>query len=79
MVDDRKASWARAASALASLKLALFLFFALAGTSAFGTVIEQQADPDPEAYPQSFGPVDARLLQALGMTDLYRSWWFEVL
>lgn len=67
----------RAVDALASLKLSIFLFFALASTSIFGTVIQQQ--PDPRAAIDAYGPVVGKVLTTLGLADMYHSWWFELL
>ncbi|GAB4276174.1 MAG: hypothetical protein Kow0092_31860 [Deferrisomatales bacterium] len=72
-----RSAGSRVLQALASLKLTIFLLFALAGTSVFGTVIQQQADP--QAYSRSYGPALARVLEALNLVDMYHSWWFELL
>ncbi|GAB4251963.1 cytochrome c biogenesis protein ResB [Deferrisoma sp.] len=77
MTRPKGSPWGRALDAMASLKLSIFLFFSLAATSVFGTVIQQQADP--EAYVESYGPTLARLIGSLGLTDMYHSWWFELL
>ncbi|MHB8764665.1 MAG: cytochrome c biogenesis protein ResB [Deferrisomatales bacterium] len=77
MTTPSRGPWARLAAGLSSLKLSIFCFFALAGTSIFGTVIQQQADP--RAYLESYGPGVAAVLQALGLVDMYHSWWFQLL
>ena len=59
---------------LASVKLALFTLFILAATSIIGTVIEQKK-PD-SFYVETYGPELARLMQTLGLPDMYGSWWF---
>ncbi len=58
----------------ASVKLALFLLFILAATSIIGTLIPQ--NKPPEFYTQSYGPNMAKLMQMLGVPDMYYSWWF---
>jgi len=67
----------RVLDALASLKLTIFLFFALAATSVFGTVIQQQADP--HTYIESYGKALSTVLEVLNLVDMYHSWWFELL
>ncbi len=58
----------------ASVKLALFLLFVLAGTSIIGTVVPQ--NQPPEFYVRQYGPDTAAFMQHLGVPDMYNSWWF---
>ncbi len=61
----------------ASVQLALFLLFVLAGTSILGTVVPQNK---PLAiYAQQYGHNMANLLQLLDIIDMYNSWWFLTL
>ncbi len=57
-----------------SVKLALFLLFILAATSIIGTVVQQNEPYD--RYVQEYGKRLADLMQVLGFTDMYNSWWF---
>jgi cytochrome c biogenesis protein len=58
----------------ASVKLALFLLFILAGTSIIGTIIPQNK---PAAfYVEQYGQNMAELMQTMGIPDMYNSWWF---
>jgi cytochrome c biogenesis protein len=77
MHGKSRSLWGRILGVLASLKLSIFLFFALAATSVFGTVVQQQGDP--QAYIESYGPRLAAAFEALGLVDMYHSWWFELL
>ncbi|MDF1555958.1 MAG: cytochrome c biogenesis protein ResB [Deferrisomatales bacterium] len=77
MAKNPSSPGARLLAALASLKLCLFLFFSLAVTSIFGTVIQQQADP--REYIASYGPTLAKLITTFGLQDMYYSWWFQLL
>ncbi len=77
MHEKAQRLWGRVLGALASLKLSIFLFFALAATSVFGTVVQQQGDP--QAYIESYGPTLASVFEALNLVDMYHSWWFELL
>ena len=64
-------------SLLSSVKLALFLLFALAATSIIGTIIPQ-GEPT-QFYIDVYGPNLARLMQTLSIPDMYNSWWFMIL
>jgi len=57
-----------------SVKLALFLLFTLAATSIIGTIVPQ--NNPPAFYVQQYGANLARLMQRLGIPDMYSSWWF---
>lgn len=62
---------------LASLKLTLFVFFALAAASVIGTLLPQGTSP---AEVQShFSPMMAAIIENLGLNNLYHSTWFRVL
>ncbi len=58
----------------ASVKLALFLLFVLAGTSIIGTVVPQ--NEPAQFYVQQYGASTAAFMQRLGVPDMYNSWWF---
>jgi len=57
--------------------LTLALFLLLAGASVIGTLVPQNLSP--EEYLRMYGAVAARLLDFLGITDLFHSWWFLAL
>ena len=58
-----------------SVKLTVVLLLSLAFTSIIGTVIPQ--NENPEAYLQAYGAFRYQLLSALGIFDMYHSWWFQ--
>ncbi len=58
-----------------SVKLTVFLLLSLALTSVIGTVIPQNENPD--AYLHAYGAFRYQLLSALGVFDMYHSWWFQ--
>lgn len=58
----------------ASIKLAMFLFIALAMTATIGTVIQQ--GERAETYVQEYGEEAYRWFLRLGFTDVYHTWWF---
>ncbi len=67
----------RAWRSLSSLKLTLALFLLLAAASVLGTLVPQNLQD--EEYLRIYGTVAARLLEALGITNLFHSWWFLAL
>lgn len=58
-----------------SVKLTVVLLLSLAFTSIIGTVIPQ--NESPEAYLHAYGAFRYQLLSALGIFDMYHSWWFQ--
>ena len=62
---------------LASVKLSLFLFGALAATSIIGTLIPQ--DSTLEQRLREYGPKFSALIELLDLANMYHSWWFKVL
>lgn len=73
MQNNKNEIWAF----LASVKLALFSFFALAVTSIIGTVIPQ--GKEMAFYVEKFGPGTAKFFQILNVPNMYSSWWFIAL
>ncbi|MBF0505634.1 MAG: cytochrome c biogenesis protein ResB [Nitrospirae bacterium] len=68
-----------------SIKLAVVVFSVISITSIVGTVIEQQAEPErnikllSKLFGDSFAPAAFHILDTLGFTDMFRSWWFLAL
>ncbi|MDW7710135.1 MAG: cytochrome c biogenesis protein ResB [Deferrisomatales bacterium] len=60
-----------------SIKLSIVVLITLAVTSIFGTVIQQEKDP--AVYVQTYGPTVARIIEVLNLSDMYHSWWFQLL
>ena len=61
----------------ASIKLAMFLFIAIAMTATIGTVIQQ--GERPEVYVKEYGEEAYRWFVRLGFIDVYHTWWFTSL
>ena len=65
-----------------SIKLAVVVFLMISVTSIVGTIIEQQAEPEQnikllaKLFGLHFAPAAFRILDTLGFTDMFRSWWF---
>lgn len=68
-----------------SVKLAVVVFTIVSLTSVVGTIIEQQAEPErnikllTKFFGENYAPAVFRILNALGFTDMFRSWWFMAL
>ncbi len=68
-----------------SIKLAVVVFSTIALTSVVGTILEQQTEPErnikllSKFVGEGLAPAAFRVLDALGFTDMYRSWWFLAL
>lgn len=60
-----------------SIKLSIFVLIALAVTSIFGTVIQQEKPVS--TYVAEYGEGVAKVIQFLNLGDMYHSWWFMVL
>jgi len=61
----------------ASVKLSIALLLTLAATSIVGTVIPQ--GKTAEFYQQNYSAAFQRFLEAVNLTDMYHSWWFQAL
>ncbi|MBX6422969.1 cytochrome c biogenesis protein ResB [Thermosulfurimonas sp. F29] len=62
---------------LSSLRLAIFLFLALAGTSILGTIIPQGREPG--FYLSRYGTFWGKIINFLSLYDAYHSWWYVAL
>lgn len=60
-----------------SVKLAIFTLITLAITSIIGTVIPQQLSP--EEYLKKMSQATYDFYSMVGLTDVYRTWWFQAL
>jgi cytochrome c biogenesis protein len=60
-----------------SIKLTVFLFIILGIVSIIGTIIEQGASPEKYAHIYSEGTI--RIFNALGLFDMYHTFWFFTL
>ncbi len=60
-----------------SVKLTIVLLLSLAATSAIGTIVPQ--NENPQAYFQAYGEFFYRLFDLLDIFDMYHSWWFQFL
>ena len=62
-----------------AIKTGVILLIATVIVSAAGTLILQRPATDPEEIQRAYSPQMLRLLDALGLTDVFHVWWFVVL
>jgi|SRR3989339_264662 len=60
-----------------SVKFTVLVLILLAMTSAAGTIIPQNGDP--QQYLQMYGAFGASMIKVLDLFDMYHSWWFRSL
>ncbi len=76
-MPQRVGLWRSLYQSLASLKLSVFIFLALAAASVLGTLLPQGIT-EHELH-QNFSPTVAWWIEKLGLQDLYRTGWFRSL
>ena len=76
-MESKKAVTEQVHDFLASVRLSLFLFGALAATSILGTLIPQAATTEQRL--RQYGPKLNAIIELLDLADMYHSWWFQLL
>jgi len=61
----------------ASIKTGVILLILVVILAAVGTVILQRPITDPEDMQRAYSPQALRLLDAIGLTDVYHAWWLS--
>jgi cytochrome c biogenesis protein len=64
---------------LAAIKTGVILLILVVILSAAGTVILQRPATDAEEMQRAYSPQVLRLLDGLGLTDVFHAWWFVLL
>lgn len=64
---------------LGSVKTGVFVLIIIGIVSAAGTVILQRPIAEPEQMQQAYSPQTLRILDAIGLTDVFHTWWFVAL
>ncbi|HXZ26424.1 MAG TPA: cytochrome c biogenesis protein ResB [Terriglobales bacterium] len=72
---ERQRVW----QSLASVRTGIILLILVGVVAAAGTVILQRPATDPEQMQRAYSPGLLRWLDALGLTNVFHSWWFAVL
>jgi cytochrome c biogenesis protein len=66
----------RITQTLGSVKTGIILLIITGIVAALGTVISQRPATSPAEMAQKFSPETLRILDTIGLTDLYHAWWF---
>jgi cytochrome c biogenesis protein len=74
-----KSVWTNIYKTLASVKTGIILIIVVGLASAVGTVILQRPATDPVEMKTTYSPETLALLDRLGLTDVFHSWWFLTL
>ncbi len=64
---------------LASIKTGVILLILVVIFSAVGTLILQRPTTDPDELQRAYSPQMLRVLDALGLTNVFHAWWFVLL
>jgi cytochrome c biogenesis protein len=64
---------------LSSIRVGIVLLILLGIVAAVGTIILQRPLTDPEKMERAYAPDTLRLLDTLGLTDVFHTWWFAAL
>jgi cytochrome c biogenesis protein len=64
---------------LAAIKTGVILLILVVILSAAGTVILQRPATDADEMQRAYSPQVLRLLDGLGLTDVFHAWWFVLL
>src|ERR1041385_6049414 len=62
-----------------SIKIGVILLIVVVIVAAAGTVILQRPMTDSEEMQQAYAPQILRVLDAVGLTNVYHAWWFIAL
>lgn len=64
---------------LSSIKTGVILLITVVIVAASGTIILQRPMTEPEEMQRAYSPQVLRLLDFVGLTDVYHAWWFVLL
>jgi cytochrome c biogenesis protein len=64
---------------LSAIKTGVILLIITVIVSATGTLILQRPNTEPEEMQRAYSPQTLRLLDGLGLTNVYHTWWFVLL
>ena len=65
--------------ALSSIKTGVVLLITVVVLSAAGTIVLQRPVTDPDEMQRAYSPQMLRILDAVGLTDVFHAWWFVAL
>src|ERR1700739_187282 len=64
---------------LSSIKTGVVLLITTVVLSAAGTVVLQRPVTEPDEIQRAYSPQMLRILDAVGLTDVFHAWWFVAL
>ena len=64
---------------LAAIKTGVILLILVVIFSAVGTIVLQRPTTDPDDIQAAYSPQALRILDAMGLTDVFHAWWFVTL
>ena len=73
------AVWNKIYRTLASVRTGIILLLTTVVVSAVGTVVLQRPTTEPEEIQRAYSPQTLAMLDRLGLTDVYHTWWFIAL
>ena len=74
-----KSIWTKIYKTLSSVRTGIFLIIVVGVFSAIGTIILQRPTSEPADMQRAYSPETLALLDHLGLTDIFHTWWFLVL
>lgn len=73
------AIWNKIYRTLASVRTGIILLLLTVVVSAVGTVVLQRPTTEPDEIQRAYSPQTLAMLDRLGLTDVYHTWWFIAL
>jgi cytochrome c biogenesis protein len=64
---------------IGSVRTGIILLIVVAIISALGTIVLQRPITEPDQLQRAYSPETLRILDALGLTDVFHAWWFALL
>ena len=79
MAGNPKSGFRKIWETLSAIKTGVILLIITVIVSATGTIILQRPITEPEEMQRAYSPHALRILDGLGLTDVYHAWWFLTL
>lgn len=79
MANNLRSAGRKLWQTMSSIKTGVILLIVVVIFSAAGTVILQRPTTDAEDIQRAYSPQMLRILDSLGLTDVFHSWWFVLL
>ena len=79
MAFDVRATAKRIYKLLANLRTGIVLLILVVVAAALGTFILQRPSTEPSKLQAAYSPQTLRVLDRIGLTDVFHSWWFLTL